>query len=244
MRLYGKNPVLERLKSASQTIRKIIIRKGVNLENIVRLAREKDINLTHMPEDKFRNFTQGLHCQGVVAEVDKFAYNYLEDFLDRKDDELLTIVFLDHITDPQNLGSIIRSLACFGDFALVIPKHESVSITETVLRVACGGESFVPIALIPNLSVGLELVKKRGYWVAGAVADGGSSLLEAKILFPLALVMGSEDKGIRMALRNHLDLSLTLPMPGVGISFNVATATAIFCYEIFRQKHKGKFTCD
>lgn len=239
MRLYGKNPVLERLKSAPETINKIYIKKGVNLESIVSLAREKDIVLAHMSEEKFANYSANIHCQGVVAEVSKFAYSCLEDFLSREDKELFSLVFLDQITDPQNLGSIIRSLACFSGFALIIPKHSSVSVNETVLRVACGGESFVPVAQVTNLSVGLELAKKRGYWIAGSVVEEGLSLLETDLPFPLALVMGSEGKGIRPALINHLDLKLTLPMPGANLSFNVATATAIFCYEVFRQKNKS-----
>lgn len=239
MRLYGKNSILERLKSAPQTIKAIYIKKGVNLETIAALARQNDIPFNSMPEQKFSNFTQGLNCQGVVAEVEKFTYSFLEDFLSRDEkDGLLTIVFLDHLTDPQNLGSIIRTLACFGDFGLVIPKDSSVSVNETVLKVACGGESFLPVAQIGNLSVGLEMVKDKNYWVAGALTQGGQDLLTTQLPSPLALVIGSEGKGIRQSLLNKLDLKLTLPMPGGKISFNAATATAIFSYEIFRQKNK------
>jgi 23S rRNA (guanosine2251-2'-O)-methyltransferase len=238
MRLYGKNSILERLKSNHQTITKIYVEKGTSPDQIVRLSREKNIPFAHMSEEKFSNFSAGIRCQGVVAEVTDFAYGCLEDFLSRPKEELLTLVFLDHITDPQNLGNIIRTLACLGDFAIVTPKQGSASVNETVLRVACGGESFVPIAQIPNISTALEQVKKKGYWVAGAVAGGGQNMLEVNLPFPLALVMGSEDKGIRNIVRTHLDLQLTLPMPGAWLSFNVATATAIFCYEIFRQKHK------
>ncbi len=240
MRLYGKNSVLERLKSAPQTINKIYIKKGLNLEAIVKLTRDKDIPFIHMPDKKFSNFTSDIRCQGVVAEVDAFAYNFLEDFLSRPKEDLLSLVFLDNVCDPQNLGAILRTLACFNGFGLVIPKHKSVEINDTVLKVACGGESFVPVAQVSNLSVALELVKKTGYWVAGAVTQAGRDLLEAELPFPLAIVIGSEGKGIRPGVAKHIDLNLTLPMPGVKLSFNVATATAIFCYEIFRQKNKGK----
>ncbi|MBU2540493.1 MAG: 23S rRNA (guanosine(2251)-2'-O)-methyltransferase RlmB [Candidatus Omnitrophica bacterium] len=240
MRLYGKNSILERLKSAPQTINKIYIKKGLNLEAIVKLARDKEIAFIHMPDKKFFNFTSGIHCQGVVAEVDKFAYNFLEDFLNRPKQELLSLVFLDNVCDPQNLGGILRTLACFGGFALVIPRHKSAAVNDTVLKVACGGESFVPVAQVSNLSVAIELVKKSGYWVAGAVTEAGKDLLDMELPFPLAIVIGSEGKGIRPGVANHIDLGLTLPMPGTRLSFNVATATAIFCYEIFRQKSKGK----
>ncbi len=239
MRLYGKNSILERLKSSPQTIRAIYIKKGVNLETIAALARQNDIPFKSVPEQKFSNFTQDINCQGVVAEVEKFTYCFLEDFLSRNEkDGLLTIVFLDHLTDPQNLGSIIRTLACLGDFGLVIPKDASVSVNDTVLKVACGGESFLPVAQIANLSVGLEMVKGKDYWVAGAVTQGGQDLLTTQLPFPLAIVIGSEGRGIRQSLLNQLDLKLTLPMPGGKISFNVAVATAIFSYEIFRQKNK------
>lgn len=239
MRLYGKNSILERLKSAPETINKIYVAKGVNLEDIARLAREKSITFNHMPENKFSNFTQGIRCQGVVAEVTQFAYSFLEDFLSRKSEDFLSLVFLDHITDPQNLGNIIRTLACLGDFAIVIPKAGSASVNDTVLKVACGAESFVPIAQVANISSALIQAKEKGYWLAGGLTEGGEDLLAAQLPFPLALVMGSEGKGIRNIVREHLDLRLTLPMPGAHLSFNVATATAIFCYEIFRQK-KGK----
>jgi len=240
MRLYGKNPVFERLKSAPQSINKIIVKKGANLENIISLARDNDIPFSHMPEQKFSNFSSGINCQGVVAEVSKFVYSSLEDFLEREEKDLLTLVFLDHITDPQNLGSVIRSLACLGGFGLVIPKDRSASINPTVLRVACGGESFLPIAQIANLSVGLAMVKKKGYWVAGAVTIEGESLIDLDLPWPLAIVMGSEDKGIRQGLTNHLDLKISLPMPGAKLSFNVGTATALFCYEAWKQKNKKK----
>ncbi|MEW6008811.1 MAG: 23S rRNA (guanosine(2251)-2'-O)-methyltransferase RlmB [Candidatus Omnitrophota bacterium] len=238
MRLYGKNSILERLKSAPQTIKAIYIKKGMNLETIATLARQNDIPFNSLPEQKFSNFTQGINCQGVVAEVEKFTYSFLEDFLLRDEkDGLLTIVFLDHITDPQNLGSIIRTLACFGDFGLVLPKDASVSVNETVLKVACGAESFLPVAQIANLSVGLDMVKDKDYWVAAAVPEGGENLLTTKLAFPLAIVIGSEGKGVRRSLLNQVDLKLTLPMPGANISFNAAIATAIFSYEIFRQKN-------
>lgn len=238
MRLYGKNSVWERLKSAPETVNKIYIEKGLNLENIVRQARERQVLLAHMPQKKFFNFTNGIRCQGVVAEVTEFTYNYLEDFLSREREELLSLIFLDRITDPQNLGAIIRTLACFGGFGLIIPKHDSASINDTVLKVACGGESFLPIAQVSNLSIALDLVKSKGYWVVGAVTENGEDFSKAKLLFPLAIVIGSEDKGIRQGLKSHLDFKFSLPMPGRSLSFNAATATAIFCYEIFKQKNK------
>ena len=145
------------------------------------------------------------------------------------------MLFLDNLNDPQNLGSILRTTACLGGFAVVLPRHDSVEVTEAVLRVAQGGENYAPVAKVANLSVAIEKAKKAGYWIAGAVTEGGEDITKAKLNFPLGIVIGSEGKGIRQGLIGHLDMKLTLPMRGAGLSFNAAVAAALFCYEIIRQ---------
>ena len=235
MRLYGKRPVLERLQAAPKTIRTLIIQQGVDAPEVVRAAKAAGHYFTSKTKAEFARLAPDLHAQGVLAEVEEFQYAALEDLV-RKPDPRPTLLFLDRVTDPQNLGAILRTVACLAGFALVLPKHDSVEVNETVLRVACGGENYVAVARVTNLAQASELAKKAGYWIAGAVSSGGTPLHEADWPEPLAVVLGSEGSGIRPGLEKHLDLKLTLPMPGADLSFNVATATALIAYEITRRR--------
>ena len=155
------------------------------------------------------------------------------------DSKNLSFIFLDRIFDPQNLGAIIRTTACFGGFVIVIPKHKACQITEAVLRVASGGENHTPIVLVSNLTNALLEAKKNGFWVVGAVIDEGQDMRQAKLPFPLCFVLGSEGPGIRYGLQKHLDVKVNIPMEGARLSLNVGAATAVFCYEIAKAKEKA-----
>ena len=149
-------------------------------------------------------------------------------------------VFLDGVTDPQNLGSVIRTLACMGGFSLVIPKHDSAQVNETVLRVANGGENYIQIAQVENSVRAVQKAKEKNIRITGAVAEKGSDIIKVEMTFPLAIVIGSEGKGIRPGLEKHLDAKLSLPMKGAPLSYNVAVATALFGFEITNHKKRKK----
>jgi len=174
--------------------------------------------------------------QGVIAQVDQFEYANFHDLLNKPKDKQLSFIFLDEINDPQNLGVIIRSAACFGGFAIVIPKHDACPVNDTVLHVASGGENFVPVSCVTNLTKALIEAKRCGFWATGAVVEGGEDIKKVDLPHPVCLVMGSEGKGIRKGLVSHLELKLSLPMVGASLSFNVAIACAIFCHEIVKQR--------
>ncbi|MCP4650658.1 MAG: 23S rRNA (guanosine(2251)-2'-O)-methyltransferase RlmB [PVC group bacterium] len=236
MKLYGKNPVIERIKANSKSIEKIYFNLNNNVEDICELARSKHIRCEFLKEREFLKLAGKHQTQGVIAEIEEFAYASLEDFLDLPDNEKYTLIALSSITDPQNLGSILRTTACFGKNALIIPRHKAVSVNETVLKVACGGENYVPVIQVTNLVPALEKAKKAGYWVAGAVVDGGEDLAKFEFTPPVCLVIGSEGEGIRKGVVEKLDFKLSLPMPGANLSLNAGVACAIFCYEIVRQR--------
>ena len=145
-------------------------------------------------------------------------------------------MFLGSINDPQNLGSIIRTVACLGGFSVVIPERSSCEVNDTVMHVASGGENFVPVSMVNNMSNALIKAKKEGFWVVGAVIEDAVDINKTRLPFPMCLVLGSEGKGIRYGVSKHLDLRVALPMRGAPLSFNVAMSCAIFCYEISRQK--------
>lgn len=237
MKLFGKNPVMERLRSNPQSIRKIFIQQGMpEAGYIYKKAKQHGIPVIVIPGARLANINRTRNTQGVLVDVEDFAYASYEELLETAWSKKRTFVFLDRLNDPQNLGAIIRSLGCLGGFAVVLPTHDSASVTEAVLRVASGGDNYVPVAKVANLTNAIKAAKESGYRIAGAVVEGGENLFEASLPYPLGLVVGSEQKGIRDVVRRFLDLELTIPMAFNTLSFNVAHAAAIFCYEIARQK--------
>jgi len=237
MRLYGKNAVIERLRSNPKSIRKIYIQHGFKgTLNIHKRAKQWGIPILPIPQSKMMKIGRDKNAQGILMDVEDFSYVTLEELLSTALAKKRCPVFLDGLQDPQNLGAIIRSLACLGKFSLVLPTHDSVSVTETVLRVASGGDNYVPIARVSNLGNAIKKAQEQGFHAAGAVVQGGEEISSVHLPHPLALVIGSEQKGIRDIIKRHLDLQLTIPMACDTLSFNVAHAAAIFCYEITKQK--------
>ena len=236
MFLYGRNSVLKRLESNPQSIIRIYFDKELDNSEILNLTRQNGIQAIKVSRNELLRLKRADNLQGVVAEVKNFSYTPLKELINKAKEENLSFIALDSVSDPQNLGAIIRSAACFGGFGVVIAKRDACEVNETVLHVASGGENFVPICIVTNISTALIEIKKQGFWVAGAVVEGGEDLNKTELLFPICLLMGSEGKGIRHGLQSHIDLKLTLPMPGAALSFNVAIACAIFCNEIVRQR--------
>ena len=236
MYLYGKNSVLERLKANPESIRKIYIQDNFNAPHIMKTIKSKKIPVTKVTEKELLGIKRADRLQGIVAESSKFQYTPFEKLLSRSKGGTLSFIFLDGLNDPHNLGSIMRISACFGGFAIVIPEHGSCEVNETVLHVASGGENFVPVSMVTNLSSSLIKAKKAGYWAVGTVVEGGEDINRVTLPFPLCLVLGTEGKGIRYGILKHLDMKVTLSMEGAQLSLNVATACAIFCHEIAKQR--------
>ena len=130
----------------------------------------------------------------------------------------------------------MRTLSCLGGFGIVLPTHDSVGVTESVLRVASGGDNFVGVARVGNLANAIAKAKDAGFWIAGAVVEEGQDITRTPLQFPFGLVVGSEQKGIRDVIIKRLDLKVTVPMAQPRMSLNVAHAAAIFAYEINKQK--------
>jgi len=236
MYLYGKNPVLERLKANPQSIRKIFLQDNFKDPGVEKVIKTAMVPVNRVSENELLRIKRADRLQGIVAEADEFHYSPFENLLRLPEDKRPTFIFLDSINDPHNLGSIMRIAACFGGFAIVIPQHASCEVNETVLHVASGGENYVPVSLVTNLVTTLLQAKKAGYWAVGTVVEGGEDINKVSLPFPLCLVLGSEGSGIRYGLQKHLDMKITLPMKGAQLSFNVAMSCAIFAYEIAKQR--------
>ena len=238
MNLYGRNSVFERLKVNPKSIKRILLEEGKDLSSIRRLCHSKGIPFNCFPQARFDKFSRNVRSQGVIAEIEEFQYASLEDILEPAKEKPPIILFLDNLNDPQNLGAILRTCGCFGGFAVVLPKHDSVEVTEAALRVASGTENYVPVAKVNGLLPAIVLAKERGFWIGGALTTGGQDIASVRLNFPLGLIIGSEAKGIRQSLAKELDFGLSIPMHTGGLSFNAATAAAIFAYEAIRQKRK------
>ncbi|VAX36170.1 23S rRNA (guanosine-2'-O-) -methyltransferase rlmB [hydrothermal vent metagenome] len=237
MRLFGKNSIIERIRANPRSIQKMYVQSG---SGVGAYARKKlkplGTSVLTVPPSKILKIARNKNTQGVVAVVEDFLYTPYEELLEVAVKKRRCLLFFDELKDPQNFGAIIRSIACFGKFSIILPKHDSVSVTETVLRVASGGDNYVPISRVSNLNQAIKKAKNEDFQIAGAVVKGGASLEEIKLPPLLGLVIGSEQKGIRETVRKNLDLELTIPMSVETLSFNVAQATTVLCYEVVRQR--------
>ena len=241
MLLYGKNSVAERLKAHPKSIKRIFLSDRFSEPATEELIMAHAISAQRLPAPELAKIKPAKDLQGIVARVDRFEYVGLDDLLNQPKDRQSTLIFLDRINDPHNLGVIIRTAACFGGFALIIPKFEACEVNETVLHVASGGENYTPIALVSNISNTVIKAKRLGYWIMGAVVDEqAEDLNKISMPFPLGLILGSEGGGIRQGIEKHLDIKARIPMQGARLSFNVNMAGAIFCHEICKQRGSNK----
>jgi len=235
MIIYGVNPVLEAIRSHPERVHYVGVARehGGKVPRVVAEAKKAGVPVRMLPAEQIdRLATHGVH-NGVVADISSAGYSDLEEVLDRPATNFVLI--LDGITDPQNFGAILRVADGFGVHLVVIPQHESVGLTPAAVKASAGATEWVPVAQVTNLARTIEALKKREYWIYGAAANGDPP--EA-IDFggKVALVMGSEGKGIRRNVLEHCDRAVTIPMSGHVGSFNVAAAAAVLCYEVRRQR--------
>ena len=239
-KIFGRNAVLEAIKSGNRTINKILISKtahGSSISEIIKLAKAKGIVINNVPPEKLDKFEQE-NTQGVVAEVSAINYVELEDLINTvKDKQNGLLLLLDSIEDPHNLGAIIRNAVCFGVDGVIIPKWRSATINETVERTSAGAIEHIKIARVTNSSQAILKLKDNGFWVLGA-ENGNNSITDTKIPFPAVLVMGSEGFGIHQKIKEKCDLIITIPQKSTISSLNVSCASAVILYEIFKQISK------
>lgn len=242
MKLFGRNPIMERLRTAPSTINKLHVQLGLQgISAIKKKANQRGIPIVSVPKSKIQKIGRNMNTQGVVADVIDYLYvdygQLIREAITNND----VLIFLDNVQDPQNLGAIIRSLACLGGFGIVLPKHESVKVTESVLRVASGGDNYVPIARVANLGKAIRAAKDAGIYILGTVITGGTPLDKVDLPFPVGVVIGSEEKGIRDVTQKEIDVAVSIPMGVQTMSFNAAHATTVLCYEITRQRKNSKY---
>ncbi|HEY0143726.1 MAG TPA: 23S rRNA (guanosine(2251)-2'-O)-methyltransferase RlmB [Thermoanaerobaculia bacterium] len=234
MIVYGANPVIEAIRSHPDKIRYIgITRDGsTRLSRLVNEAKNAGVAVRQMTATEIDKLTgRGVH-NGVIAEVADATYADFDDMIARESTQFVLI--LDGVTDPQNLGAILRVADAFAVDLVVLPQHESVGLTAVAVKASAGASEWVPVTQVTNLARAIETLKEAGYWTYAAAGDGDAPL---KVDFrgKVALVLGNEGKGIRRNVLEHCDRVITIPMFGHVESLNVATAAAILCYEVARQ---------
>jgi 23S rRNA (guanosine2251-2'-O)-methyltransferase len=234
MLIYGTNPVLEAIRAHPSRIRYVSIARehSGRMTKIVTEAREAGIEVRMLPNQQLDKLTsRGVH-NGVIAEVSEGIFADFHDTIEKE--ETTFVLILDGITDPQNFGAILRVADGFAIDLVVLPEHESVGLTPAAVKASAGASEWVPVSYVTNLARSIEALKEKGYWVYAADAEGDRV---DKIDFrgKVALVLGNEGKGVRRNVLEHCDRTVSIPMFGHVDSFNVASATAVLCYEVIRQ---------
>jgi len=241
--VYGINPIRVLLDQQAPPLQKIIIASGRSdavVKAIADAAREKNIPVEWRPRPFLDELTGRQDHQGIVALRRAFAYADLGEIIRNRNPHSRydLILILDSIVDPQNLGSIIRSAHCLGANGVVIPADRAASVTPSVVKVSAGSAEKLPVARVTNLSQTIDELKEKGFWVFGADAHDGRNLRDSDFNCSVALILGSEAKGIRPLLKKKCDFLITIPMAGNFDSFNVAVAAGIIQYEIF-SRHRN-----
>jgi len=235
----GRNAVRETLASG-RAVDCIMVAKGErqgSLSPIIAMAKEKGIPVREVSPVKLDAMCPGGRHQGVCALAAAHEYAELDDIfaLAEQRGEPPFIILADGISDPHNLGAILRSAEAAGAHGVVVPKRRAVGLTWTVGKASAGALEYVPVARVANIAQCVEDLKKRGVWVCAADMDG-QPWCGASLTGPIALVIGGEDSGVSRLVRERCDIVLSLPMNGKINSLNASCACAIVLYEIARQR--------
>lgn len=233
--LFGRRPVLELLRT-ERPVEKIYIADGMApssvLGEIRKRAQAANVPLRVIPRDRLNRMAPGNH-QGVAAVPGRYRYTPLGEMLTPG----AAVLFLDGVTDPQNLGSILRTADGAGFDGVVLPAHRSVGVTGTVRRVSAGAAEVVPVARVGNLSNAIDEVRSAGLWVVGMDEKADTDLWSSNLMAPpVGLVLGAEDRGISRNVKEHCDALVRIPQSGRIGSLNVGVAAAIAMFEIARRR--------
>ena len=238
--IEGRNAVIEALR-AGTPIDKIFIAKGETdaaLGHIASTARGKGIVVVEADRRKLDAMSRTHAHQGVIAVAAVREYVSIEDILQAAKDkgEPPLLVICDELSDPHNLGAVIRTAECAGAHGVVIPKRRSAGLTAVVAKTSAGAVSHIPVARVANLPSLLKELKKAGLWIFGSAADGTTPLYDADLKGPAAIVIGSEGEGMSRLVTENCDFLVSIPMKGKLNSLNASAAAAILLYEAVRQR--------
>jgi len=236
--IYGKHPVFEVLKAGTRKVEKILYahENEKNIQDILNIARKKNVRLESCSKKELSKKTEDANHQGLLAFVAPPKIFSLQDFIRRvtNSDGNCVVAVMDSITDPHNFGAILRSAESFGVKGAIFPKDRSCDINSTVVKTSAGASEHLEFSRITNIANGLKALKQSGFHIIAAEADGDIELPKFNPLFPLAVVLGSEGKGIRPLVKKQCDDIVRIPTGGKVGSLNVSASAALVFYEIFK----------
>lgn len=230
--ISGKNPVIEAIKHG-HNIHEIYVQEHTN-KDVLSLAEQHQIPVILLPKQEINNLLDR-NNQGVGAKAADYTYTSLEDVL-AKTTERKTLVMLDQIQDPHNLGAILRSADAFRVDGVIIPKNRSVQLNQTVAKVSTGAIFHVDVVQVTNLNATIKKLKENGYWVVGTDMNTNQTIHDIQVDTDLCIVIGNEGRGMSRLVRDNCDYIVKIPMGGDVNSLNASVSTAITLYEIFHRR--------
>ncbi|MFB7634500.1 23S rRNA (guanosine(2251)-2'-O)-methyltransferase RlmB [Streptomyces sp. NPDC056149] len=240
--VVGRNPVVEALREgvpATTLYVQQFIDNDERVREALQLATELGLNLLEAPRAELDRMTNGLNHQGLVAQIPPYEYAHPEDLsaaaFDDGEDPL--IVALDGVTDPRNLGAVVRSVSAFGGHGVVVPERRAAGMTAGAWKTSAGTAARTPVARATNLTRALESYQKAGLTVVGLAADGDTELQDLELLDgPVVIVVGSEGKGLSRLVGETCDVRVRIPMPGGAESLNAGVAAGVVLWEAARRR--------
>ncbi|HYI25496.1 MAG TPA: 23S rRNA (guanosine(2251)-2'-O)-methyltransferase RlmB [Thermomicrobiales bacterium] len=235
--LFGRNAVLESLRAGRRTATRLWVAEGMRqdprVDDIIQLARTSEVLLDTVPRSMLDDQLPDVNHQGVLLETPAYPYADLADVIEAEGDVLV----LDHLQDPQNVGTLLRAADAAGVAGVVIPSDRSASILPTVVNASSGAVEHILIAGVPNIGNAIDKLEASGRWVVGLDDGSGSQdLFQTDLPTPVALVVGAEGSGISPGIRKRCQLIVSIPMAGQVESLNAATAGSIALFDLVRRR--------
>ncbi|MBQ6730866.1 MAG: 23S rRNA (guanosine(2251)-2'-O)-methyltransferase RlmB [Bacilli bacterium] len=230
--IYGKNPVIEAIRAKRAL--KVFAITNFNDQKILNLIKENHLNMVSITLNEMEKMCHGVH-QGIAAELKPYQTVSLEEIIAKaKKKEKKIIVMLDNISDPHNLGAILRSADVFEASGIILPKHNSVTLNATVAKTSAGAINYVPVAIVNNLNQAIKELKEEGYWVVSTDGSADISYSSLKYDFPVVIVIGSEGKGVSPLVLKNSDYIVKIPQFGHVNSLNASVAAGILLAEVHK----------
>ncbi|WP_314962493.1 23S rRNA (guanosine(2251)-2'-O)-methyltransferase RlmB [Peptostreptococcus stomatis] len=241
--IEGRNPIIEALKN-NRSIEKIMVNKASKegaIKKILAMAKENKVIIQEVDRHKLDEMSESHAHQGVIAITSDYRYYDLDEILEipKERGEDPFFIILDGITDPHNLGSIIRTADAVGAHAVIIPKRRSVQITPIVAKASAGAVEYLPVCKVTNIVNTIKTLKENCLWIAAVDMDG-QTFYQQNLGGPLGLVVGSEGEGISRLVKQNCDFTVSMPMSGNVTSLNASVAGGILLYEVYRQRNASK----
>ena len=242
--IYGVNPVLEALKAHPKDVSRVLIERSreghrsKGAERVASAAKEAGVRVEDIAQAELHHRSRGGVHQGVGAELATFDYATLDELLDdaKESERPAFFLLLDGVTDPQNLGALIRSAHALGVHGVILPRDRAAGVTPSAFKAAAGALEHCRVAQVTNLARTVDQLKEAGVWTVALAADGEKNLGDIDLTIATAIVMGSEGSGVRQLVRQTCDHVARIPMAGKVSSLNVSAAGAIALYEVARQR--------